>query len=104
MFPVFNVSFLFLKLINTLVLQVDLQRFRPEFRAFRSIMRQNCWPQKQPFMTLRDTHARTHAQIHTKLCYFNNGVCYGYGSKTKFRPASITISFKLFPHKNNTLV
>ena len=60
MFPVFNVSFLFLKLINTLVVQVDLQRFRPEFRAFRSIMRQNCWPQKQPFMTLRDTHARTH--------------------------------------------
>ena len=31
MFPVFNVSFHFLKLINTLVVQVDLQRFRPEF-------------------------------------------------------------------------
>ena len=40
MFPVFNVSFHFLKLINTLVVQVDLQRFRPEFRAFHSIMRQ----------------------------------------------------------------
>ena len=40
MFPVFNVSFLFLKLIDTLVVQVDLQRFRPEFRAFHSIMRQ----------------------------------------------------------------
>ena len=35
MFPVFfNVSFHFLKLINTLVVHVDLQRFRPEFRAF----------------------------------------------------------------------
>ena len=41
MFPVFNVSVLFLKLINTLVVQVDLQRFRPEFHAFHSIMRQN---------------------------------------------------------------
>ena len=42
MFPVFNVSFHFLKLINKLVvaLQVDLQRFHPEFRAFHSIMRQ----------------------------------------------------------------
>ena len=40
MFPVSNVSFLFLKLINTLVVQVDLQRFRPEYRAFHSIMRQ----------------------------------------------------------------
>ena len=41
MFPVFfNVSFHFLKLINTLVVQVDLQRFRLEFRAFHSIMRQ----------------------------------------------------------------
>ena len=29
MFPVFNVCFHFLKLINTLVVQVDLQRFRP---------------------------------------------------------------------------
>ena len=47
-------------------------------------------------MTLRDTH--------TKLCHFNNGVCCGYDSQTKSRPASITISFKLFPHKNNTLV
>ena len=34
MFPVFIVSFLFLKLINTLVVQVDLQRFRPEFRLY----------------------------------------------------------------------
>ena len=32
MFPVFNVSFHFLKLINTLVVQGDLQIFRPEFR------------------------------------------------------------------------
>ena len=40
MFPVFNVSFHYLKLINTLVVQVDLQRFRPEFRAFHSIMQQ----------------------------------------------------------------
>ena len=40
MFPVFNVSFPFLKLINTLVVQVDLQIFRPEFRAFHSIMLQ----------------------------------------------------------------
>ena len=36
----FNVSFHFLKLINTLAVQVDLQRFRPEFRTFHSIMRQ----------------------------------------------------------------
>ena len=47
-------------------------------------------------MTLRDTH--------TKLCHFNNGVCCGYDSKTKSRPASIIISFSLFPHKNNKLV
>ena len=41
MFPVFcNVSFHFLKLINTLVVQVDLQRFRLEIRAFQSIMQQ----------------------------------------------------------------
>ena len=40
MCPVFNVSFHFLELINTLVVQVDLQRFRPEFRAFHSIMQQ----------------------------------------------------------------
>ena len=40
MFPVFNVSFLLLKLIIALVVQIDLQRFRPEFRAFHSIMRQ----------------------------------------------------------------
>ena len=46
---------------------------------------------KQPFLTLRDTH--------TKLCHFNNGACCGYDSKTKSRPASITFSFKLFPHK-----
>ena len=51
---------------------------------------------KQTFMTLRDTH--------TNLCHFNNGVCCGYNSKTKSRPASINISFKIFPHKNNTLV
>ena len=47
-------------------------------------------------MTLRDTH--------TKLCHFNNGVCCGYDSKTKSRPASIITSLNLFPHKNNTLV
>ena len=40
MFPVFNVRFHFLKLINTLVVQVDLQRFRPEIRALHSIMQQ----------------------------------------------------------------
>ena len=40
MFPVFNVSFHFLKLINTLVIQIDLQRFHPEFRAFHLIMQQ----------------------------------------------------------------
>ena len=89
-FLFFNVSFHFLIQINTLVVQVDLQRFRPEFRAFHSIMRQML-ATKQPFMTLRDTH--------TKLCHFNNGVCCGYDSKTKSRPASKTISFKLFPHK-----
>ena len=88
MFPVFNVSFHFLKLINTLVVQVDLQRFRPEFRAFHSIMQQML-AKKQPFMTLRDTHTKWH---------FNN-VCCGYDSKTKSRPASIFISLKLFPHK-----
>ena len=56
-FLFFNVSFHFLKLINTLVVevQVDLQRFRPEFRAFHSIMQQML-ATKQPFMTLRDTH------------------------------------------------
>ena len=90
MFPVFNVSFHFLKLINTLVVvvQLDLQRLRPEFRAFHSIMQQML-ATKQPFMTLRHS---------------NNGVCCGYDSKTKSRPASITISYKLFPHKNNTPV
>ena len=43
MFPVFDVSFHFLKQINTLVVvlvQLDLPRFRPEFRAFHSIMQQ----------------------------------------------------------------
>ena len=42
---------------NKLVVQVglDLQIFRPEFRALHSIMRQ-MWPHKQPFMTLRDIH------------------------------------------------
>ena len=40
---------------------------------------------------------------HTKLCYFNNGVCCVYDSKTKSRPTSITILFKLLSHKNNTL-
>ena len=39
-FLFFNVCFHFLKLINTLVVQVDLQRIRPEFRAFHSIMQQ----------------------------------------------------------------
>ena len=39
-FLLFNVCFHFLKLINTLVVQVDLQRFRPEFRAFHLIMQQ----------------------------------------------------------------
>ena len=92
-FLFFNVCFHFLKLINTLVVQVDLQRFCPEFRAFHSIMQQMLvWP----FMTLRDTH--------TELCHFNNGVCCGYDSKTKSRPASIITSLNLFPHKNNTLV
>ena len=99
MFPVFNVSFHFLKLINTLVVLVS--------RSTNISSRISCIPfdnatnvghKKQPFMTLRDTHA------HTKLCHFNNGVCCGYDSKTKSRPASITISFKLFPHKNSTLV
>ena len=94
MFPVFNVSFHFLKQINTLVVQVDLQRFRPAFRAFHSIMKQMLAKKKQPFMTLRDTH--------TKLCHFKNGVCCGYDSKTKSRPASIIN--QLFPHKYNTLV
>ena len=93
-FLFFNVCFHFLKLINTLVVQVDLQRFRPEFRAFRSIMQQMLATKKQPFMTLRDTH--------TKLDHFNNGVCCGYDSKTKSRPASIIISFNLFPHKKTT--
>ena len=38
MFPVFNVSFLFFfKLINTLGVLVELQRF-PKFRAFHSIV------------------------------------------------------------------
>ena len=96
MFPVCNVSFLFLKLINTLVVQVDLQRFRPEFCAFHSIMRRMLAKKNQPFMTLRDTH--------TKLCHFNNGVCYGYDSKTKSSPASITISFKLFLIKTTHLL
>ena len=92
-FLYFNVSFHFLKLINTLV---DLQRFRPEFCAFHSIM----WQMLATKTTVYDPSWHTH----TKLCHFNNGVCWGYDSKTKSRPASITISFKLFPHKNNTLV
>ena len=40
MFRDFNDSFHFLKLINTLVVQLELQRFRSEFRAFHSIIRQ----------------------------------------------------------------
>ena len=40
MFPVFNVSFYFLNIIDTLEVQVDLQRFCPEFHALHSIMRQ----------------------------------------------------------------
>ena len=96
MFPVFNVSFLFLKLINTLVVQVDIQRFHPEFHAFHSIIRQ--------MLATKTTFYDHSWHTHTKLCHFNNGVCYGYDSKTKSRPASITILFKLFPHKNNTLV
>ena len=39
-FLFFSVSFHFLKLINTQVVQVDLQSFRPEFRAFHLTMRQ----------------------------------------------------------------
>ena len=41
---------------NTLVVQVDLQKFCPEFCAFHSIMQQMLATKKQPFMTLRDTH------------------------------------------------
>ena len=55
--------------------------------------------QQQPIMTLGVAQFVTH----NKLCHFNNGVCCGYDSKTKSRPASKTISFKLLPHKNNTL-
>ena len=91
-----NVSFHFLKLINTPVVQVDLQRFRPDFRAFHSIMQQ--------MLATKTSVYDTSWHTHTKLCHFNNGVCCGYDSKTKSRPASIIISFKLFPHKNNTLV
>ena len=40
MFPVCNVSFLFLKQINTLVVQVDVQRLLPKFRAFHLMMQQ----------------------------------------------------------------
>ena len=58
-------SFHFLNLINTLVVQVDLQRFRLDFRAFPSIMRQML-ATKQPFMTLRDPH--------TKLCHHSTKV------------------------------
>ena len=39
-FQCFNVSFHFPRLIDTLAVQGDLQRFRPEFRAFHLIMRQ----------------------------------------------------------------
>ena len=39
-FLFFNVSFHFLKLINTLVVQVDIHRIRPKFLAFHSIMQQ----------------------------------------------------------------
>ena len=74
MFPVFNVSFHFLKLINTLVVQVDLQRFRPEFRAFHSIMRQ--------MLATKTTVSDPSRHTYTKLCHFNNGVCCGYDSKT----------------------
>ena len=94
MFPVLNVTF-FLKIFNTLVVHVDLQRFRPEFRAFHSIMRQML-ATKTTVLTPRDTN--------TKLCHFNNGVFCGYDSKTKSRPTSITISFKLFSNINNTLI
>ena len=85
-FLCFNVSFHLPKLINRLVVQVDLQRYRPEFRAFYSIMRQIlatkttvCDPRHGFFVT------------HTKLCHFNNGVCCGYDSKTKSRPVSTCI-------------
>ena len=99
MFPVFNVKCL--KEISTLVVAhkpTSLQAYKDFVPNFVHSTRQwdKCWPRRQPFMTLRDTH--------TKLCHFNNGVCCGFDSKTKSRPASITISFKLFPHENNTLV
>ena len=55
-FLYFNVSFHFLKLINTLVVQVDLQRFRPEFRAFHSIM----WQMLATKTTVYDPSWHTH--------------------------------------------
>ena len=47
-------------------------------------------------------HTYTHTNTHTKFCQFNNGVCFGYDSKTRSRPTSITISFKLFLIKQHT--
>ena len=52
-FLFFYVSFRFLKLSNALVVHVDLQRYRPEFRAFHSIMRQMM--ATKTITTLRDT-------------------------------------------------
>ena len=64
-FLLFNVCFHFLKLINTPVVQVDLQRFRPEFRAFHSIMQQMLAVYES--MTLRDTHTLNFV-ISTTVC------------------------------------
>ena len=77
---------------------VDLQRLRPEFRAFISIKRQIS-------ITKTTDYDLGMAPFwkHNKLGLFNNGVCCGYDFKTKSRPASKIILFKLLPHKNNTL-
>ena len=91
----FNVSFHFTKLI----MQGDLQRFRPEFRALYSIMRQ-ILAKKTTAYDSRHGSFVTNPQ----LCHSNNGVCCGHDSKTISRPASITILFKRLPYKNNTLV
>ena len=52
--------FPFFKLINTLVVLKDLQIFRPEFRAFHSIMRQISVTQTTDYDpghgSIRDTH------------------------------------------------
>ena len=60
----------------------------------------SCGSQKQSIMNQSMAPFVTDSW-HTllKLCHFNIGVCFWYDCKTKSRPASKSILFKILPHK-----